>query len=598
MGTGGKPAVETQLGCVARLGGSRMSTTLKKKFLAIAITGLLTATLHAQTLPGDWEGTLRINAAELRLVLHVTKDDRGHFRGTLDSLDQNAFGIPVTAITLTGPDLNFSVLDVHGTYKGKFNADGTAIEGTWTQLQSLPLAFHRLTAPIKTEHKLAKHSDIDGAWWGTLITGFVPLRMVFHFTNTEDGLMATADSPDQNVKGIPVTTVTRSGASLKLEMKQLAGVFEGKLDPALTTIDGTWTQSGHTLPLTLKRLKDPAELERRRPQNPVKPYPYREEEVSYQNKPAGVTFAATLTIPKGKGPFPAVFLITGSGPQDRDETLMGHKPFLVLADYLTRKGIVVLRADDRGFAKSTGVFSTATTLDFASDAEAALAYLKTRPEADPRKTGLIGHSEGGMIAPMVAALNHDVAFIVLLAGTGVPGDQILVAQKQLIEEASGVSREQAEKDAAQERELIALVKSEKDTSALERELKKKLEGTAPEAELTGEVKFLSSPWLRYFLEYDPAGALSKVKCPVLALNGEKDLQVPPQLNLPAIRKALEAGGNQNFEVQELPGLNHLFQTARTGSPNEYGQIEETMSPVALEKVAGWILKQTANMPTR
>jgi hypothetical protein len=271
---------------------------------------------------------------------------------------------------------------------------------------------------------------------------------------------------------------------------------------------------------------------------------------------------------------------------------MGHRPFLVLADYLTRKGIVVLRADDRGFGKSTGVFSTATTLDFASDAEAALSYLKSRPEVDSHNIGLIGHSEGGVIAPMVAALNHDVAFIVMMAGTGVPGDQILIAQKKLIEEASGVSHEQAEKDAVEESELLALVKREKNTAALEKALREKLKGTVPEPQLTTQVKFLSSAWLRYFIAYDPANALSKVACPVLAINGEKDLQVPPKLNLPVIRKALEASGNKDFEVDELPGLNHLFQPATTGSPSEYGQIEETMSPVALEKISGWILKHT------
>jgi len=484
------------------------------KKLAILIPLLLT-TLHAQNIVGDWQGTVKVNSAELRLVLRITKDDAGHLRASLDSIDQDADDIPVTSITLTGTDLNFSVLDVHGTYQGKFSADGEAIEGTWTQMQSLPLTFRRQTTPIKTEHKLAKPSDIDGDWWGILNNGLVPLRMVFHITNTEDGLMATADSPDQNAKGLPVTAVTRTGASLKLEMKQLAGVYEGKLDPALKSIEGTWTQGGHALPLVLKRLKDPKDLELRRPQNPIKPYPYREEEVSYENKPAGVKFAATLTIPQGKGPFPAVFLITGSGPQDRDESLLGHKPFLVLSDYLTRKGIVVLRADDRGFGISTGVFSTATTLDFASDAEAALAYLKTKPEVDPQKIGLIGHSEGGVIAPMVAAMNHDVAFIVMMAGTGVPGDQILIAQKKLIEEGSGMSHEQAEKDAAEENELLALVKREKDSSVLEKTLREKLTGKVPDPQLTTQVKFLSSAWMRYFIENDPANALSKVTSPAL-----------------------------------------------------------------------------------
>jgi uncharacterized protein len=304
----------------------------------------------------------------------------------------------------------------------------------------------------------------------------------------------------------------------------------------------------------------------------------------------GDTLAGTLTIPQGKGPFPAVLLITGSGPQDRDESLLGHKPFLVLSDWLTRKGIEVLRADDRGMGKSTGVFGTATTADFATDVEAGVAFLKTRPEVNAKKIGLIGHSEGGIIAPMVAARNPDVGCIVMLAGSGVPGDQILVEQRKLIAEAGGMSKEQAEKEALEERAVLALVVKEKDSPELEKDLRAGLEKDVKEPELGAQVKVLTSPWFRYFLAYDPGPALKKVKCPVLALNGEKDLQVPPDLNLPTISKALTEGGNKNFEVVELPGLNHLFQTATTGSPTEYATIEETMSPVVLGKVSEWILK--------
>ena len=439
--------------------------------------------------------------------------------------------------------------------------------------------------------KPAKPSDIDGAWMGTLDAGVMKLRVVFHITNTEDGLTATMDSPDQNAKGLPVTSVTRDGTSLKLEMKQIAGGFEGKISNDLTSIEGTWTQRGNALPLVLKRVKDAAELERPRPQNPVKPYPYRDEEVSYANPAASIEFAATLTIPPGKGPFPAVLLITGSGPHDRDEALMGHRPFLVLSDYLTRHGIAVLRADKRGVGKSGGNFATGTTADFATDAEAGVAYLRKRPEVNSHKIGLIGHSEGGIIAPMVAARNPDIAFIVMMAGSGVPGDEILVAQSRLIAEAAGQSLAEAEKNANQEREVLALVKNEKDSAALESDLRKKLAGKGPDGQVDAQIRALISPWFRYFLAYDPAGALRKVRCPVLALNGEKDLQVPPKLNLPAIRQALEEGGNKHFETDELPGLNHLFQTARTGAPSEYAEIEETMSPVALEKMAGWILNQ-------
>ncbi len=336
-------------------------------------------------------------------------------------------------------------------------------------------------------------------------------------------------------------------------------------------------------------MKNTSELELKRPQNPVKPYPYRDEDVAYDNKVQNVTLAATLTLPQGTGPFPAVVLITGSGPQDRDESLLGHKPFLVLSDYLTRHGIAVLRADDRGVGKSTGIFSKATTADFATDTEAGIAYLKTRKEIDPRKIGLIGHSEGGVIAPMIAARNKDVAFIVMMAGTGVPGDQIIPAQSEAIEVASGKDPAEAAKNAANEKEMLKLVETEKDQAVLEKELKEKMKGDTPEAQIGAQIAQLTSPWFRYFLTYDPAVALRHVNCPVLALNGSLDKQVLPSQNLPPIRQAL--AGNKRAEIDELPGLNHLFQTAKTGSPAEYAAIEETIAPVALDKMATWILKQ-------
>jgi fermentation-respiration switch protein FrsA (DUF1100 family) len=559
---------------------------MKKVIVAAAVVLLAFCAANAQDIAGDWEGTLHAGA-DLHLLLHITKGDGGGLKATLDSVDQGTNGIPVSSITLKDYKLSLGVDAVHGAYEGKVSSDGNTITGTWTQGQPLPLDFKRSAK----EHKPAKPSDIDGAWMGTLeVGGGIKLRVVFHIVNTENGLTATLDSPDQGVKGLPTTKVTRAGATLKIEVETISGTFYGQIDADSSSIVGTFTQGG-VLPLVLHRLKDESEVELRRPQNPTKPYPYHDEDLTYENKVQNVTLAATLTIPQGKGPFPAVVLITGSGPQDRDESLLGHKPFLVLSDYLTRHGIAVLRADDRGTAKSTGNFATATTADFATDTEAGIAYLKTRPEVDPHKIGLIGHSEGGIIAPMIAARNPDVAFIVMMAGSGVPGDEILVAQVQAIAESSGKTHDEAVKAAAKQREILTLIKNEKDPAKLEKELKEKLADEGMEAQLGIEIKALTSPWFRYFMSYDPATALRKVTCPVLVLNGEKDRQVPPEQNLPAIRKALEQAGNKRFEIDELPSLNHLFQTAKTGSPAEYAQIEETMSPVALEKMASWILKQ-------
>jgi hypothetical protein len=562
------------------------------KRILVIFTTLLAATLaHSQDVTGDWQGTLNTGVGELRLVLHIAKSADGALKATVDSVDQNSNGIPVTSTTLKDSKLNLTLDTIHATYAGTVAPDGKMISGTWLQSKALPLDFKRVTAPIKTEHKPAKPSDIDGAWMGTLDLGTVKLRIVFHISNTEDGLIATLDSPDQNVNGMPTTSVTRDGMNLKIESKSIGAGFEGKIAPDLSTMDGTFTQMGAAHPLSLKRVKDEVEIERKRPQNPTRPYPYREEDVHYDNKVENVTLAATLTIPQGKGPFPGVLLITGSGPQDRDETLMGHKPFLVLSDYLTRHGIAVLRADDRGTGMSTGVFANATTADFATDAEAGIAYLKTRSEVAPHKIGLVGHSEGGVIAPMIAARDKDVAFIVMMAGTGVPGDQVLVAQGEAINIANGTSHTEAARKATKEREILKLIETEKDQATLEKELRDKMSGDVPEGQIGAQIKQATSPWFKYFLTYDPATALRKVTCPVLAINGSLDKQVLPDQNLPAIRKALEEAGNRHFEIDELPGLNHLFQTAKTGSPTEYAEINETISPVALEKISSWILKQ-------
>jgi uncharacterized protein len=569
---------------------------VKQLFLAFTFVFLVAGVSLAQEIAGDWNGTLKAGGTELRLVLHIAKNPDGSLKATLNSIDQGANGIPVTSAMLKDSQLSLKVDAVNGTYEGKVNANASEIDGTWTQGAPLELKFHRGSIAAKPAPKPAKPSEIDGDWFGTLDTGMGKLRMVLHVANTEDGLIATVDSLDQNAKGLQVTSMTRNGTSLKFEMKTIGGSYDGTISQDLSTFSGTWSQAGKSWPLAFKRVKNASELELSRPQNPMKPYPYREEDVSYKNSAVKIEIAATITIPPGKGPFPAVLLMAGSGPQDRDESVMGHKPFLVLADYLTRKGIVVLRADKRGVGKSGGSYSGAVMADFASDGDAGLAYLKTRPEVDPHRIGLVGHSEGGAEAPMAAVHNPDVAFVVMMAGPGVPGDQLLPEQLRLIERAAGKSPEEVEKDLATEREALALVEKDKDDAVLEKDIRERLAGKVPDAQMAIQIKMLSSAWLRGFLEYDPAVTLSKVTCPVLAINGEKDLQVPPHQNLPPIRKALAAAGNKNFEVDELPGLNHLFQTAKTGGIGEYSEIEETMSPVAMEKVASWIMTQSSAKP--
>jgi pimeloyl-ACP methyl ester carboxylesterase len=342
----------------------------------------------------------------------------------------------------------------------------------------------------------------------------------------------------------------------------------------------------------------------RRPQTPKAPFPYKVVDVSYPNKPGGVTLAGTLTEPEGAGRFPALVLISGSGAQDRDETIFEHKPFLVLADTLTRRGMAVLRVDDRGVGGSTGSTSASTSDDFADDVLAGIAFLKTRKEIDPGRIGLIGHSEGGIIAPMVAARSPHVAFIVLMAGTGLPGEEILYLQGQAMMKAMGAEEKALKNQLAIQKRLFEIVKAEKDEKAAETKMRESVKNWANtlseddrkalgnveglEALISSQLKMASSPWFRYFLTYDPRPALAKVRCPVLALVGEKDRQVPAKENLSQIELTLKAAGNTRVTVKELPGLNHLFQKCQTGAISEYAELEQTIDPSALTVIADWI----------
>ena len=292
----------------------------------------------------------------------------------------------------------------------------------------------------------AQAPSLDGNWMGTLDVGAAKLRLVLHVTQSPAGMTATMDSIDQGANGMKIDAITFTGNAVHFELHMIQGSYDGAMKADGSEISGQWKQGGAELPLTFKRVDKAPEVTR--PQDPKKPYPYEEEEVAYENKKAGIKLAGTLTYPRGKGPFPAVLLITGSGPQDRNEALAGHRPFLVLADHLTRHGIAVLRVDDRGVGGSSGDTMKSTSADFADDALAGIQFLKTRKEVNPAQIGLIGHSEGGMIAPMVAARSSDVAYIVLLAGPGVRSEEILYAQGEAIGKAMGANAETRAKNRA------------------------------------------------------------------------------------------------------------------------------------------------------
>lgn len=452
--------------------------------------------------------------------------------------------------------------------------------------------------PLSAQKTVDKNI-VAGLWLGNLDAGGVTLRIVYNIKiNDKDSLIASMDSPDQGASNIPLGRVFARNDSLIILAPLLMGNYKGSIKSD-TLIEGTWTQRGNKYPMNIRRISRP--VANIRPQEPKPPFPYTTGEVIFPNKKFDIFLAGTLSIPAGNGPFPAVILIAGSGPHNRDEAVMGHRPFLVIADWLTRNGIAVLRYDDRGVGKSQGNYATATTGDLATDAESAFLYLKNNQKVNPNAIGLMGHSEGGLIAPMVASAEPNIAFIVSLSGPGVDGEQIILRQAADIGRLSGLSEEKIQEAQGINKALYAVVKSEKDDQKAEalvldtyRKMLIDLKLSDDQVEtavskLQREFGARVYPWFRYFISTDAADYWKKVKCPVLALNGEKDLQVAADVNLPAIEAALRSSGNNNVKTVRLPGLNHLFQHCTTGLPSEYNKIEETFSPEALKIISDWIL---------
>lgn len=343
----------------------------------------------------------------------------------------------------------------------------------------------------------------------------------------------------------------------------------------------------------------------RRYQEPLSPYPYNQEEVVFHNSNANVTLAGTLTWPDTIGPSPVVMLLHGSAPLDRDCQLFGHKFFLVWADYLTRQGIAVLRFDKRSAGKSTGNYDTSTIEDFAEDALAGINYLKTRKEINPKQIGLIGSSEGGSTALLAASRSPDVSFVVLLAAPAVNMEKILLSQEALLQRADGIPEEFITQSLEFRKQMFTILKGEQDRELAEKQLrgiyKNYFSQLTPSQKLIAEtyygstedqIKLFNSRPFRYNMQYDPVMTLKKVKLPILALNGSLDFVVYPGLNLSLIAKTLEEMNHRDYTIIEIPNVNHLFQTCKTGSMREYAEVEETASPLALKKVSDWILNRT------
>jgi pimeloyl-ACP methyl ester carboxylesterase len=427
-------------------------------------------------------------------------------------------------------------------------------------------------------------AEIEGLWQGAVQTPAGRLRLGLTVRKTPQGYVAALDSIDQGVRGIPVDEITLYADTVKFSMARLRASFEGKVDEESRTIEGTFTQ-GASLPLRFERVEKFEELTR--PQEPKPPFPYASEEVTVVNALVGVKLAGTVTRPRGAGPFPALVMLTGSGPQNRNEEIAGHKPFWVIADALTRRGYLVLRMDDRGVGGSGGNLAQAAMEDLAQDARAAVAYLKGRADVNKERVGILGHSEGALVAPMAAG---EAAFLVLLAAPAVRGREIVLRQNQEMLKRMGVPQAAADQQVMfLQRAVEAVVEAAGEAEA--RAAMDRLAESVPEqarAMARAQLGALASAPLRSFLKHDPAPVLRKVKVPVLALYGDRDTQVLADQNYEAARAALKEAGNAKSEVRLLPGLNHLLQTAVTGLPGEYAQIAETVAPRALEEMGAWL----------
>lgn len=434
-----------------------------------------------------------------------------------------------------------------------------------------------------------KSASLTGNWSGTL----GPLTLIAHLTDSNGTPTGTLDVPAQNAKDLPLEVAVRAD-SVYLRLPVAHAVFAGRRSADGQALAGEWRQSGRANPLTLNRVAQGATDGPRRPQQPQAPFPYQAEEVVFSNPQAQVQLAGTYTVPAGKGPFPAVALLTGSGPQDRNSTLFGHQPFAVLADYLTRRGVAVLRFDDRGVGKSGGTLAGTTSLDYAADARAALAWLRARPEVKKNRVGLVGHSQGGTAAIEAAGQPLGPDRLVLLAAPGLPGDELIVQQVLALARLQTTDTVQLAYIERAQRQVVATVAQNPDNAQAHTKLLALLNQSgatdaATLARLEAQISQATSPGYRHLLADRPATTLPQVHCPVLALGGSKDAQVPAAANLAALKQGLQAGGNRDVTTQVLPGLNHLFQTAPTGSPSEYGLIEETFAPAALQAIGDWLL---------
>jgi pimeloyl-ACP methyl ester carboxylesterase len=529
---------------------------------------------------GDWHGTLRAGERQTRSAIHLEQKAPGILGGDIDLPDTGQWDVPLEEVTFQDGLLAFSYRQGSRRFEGRWEPAAQAWVGKFQNAGgSFDVAYEAGFLG------LPGLSGLEGFWEADASIQGYHRSFKLRVRTTAHGTYAMMDIPELVQTDLAVTSLARQEDRISFAVPSLGIRFEGALAPHGRSIVGEFDAGGAAIPVSFVRNdRGPP----RRTQTPAAPYPYTTEEVAIANAASpGTTLACTLNVPRSAMAHPAAILITGSGQQDRDEALVGHRPFLVLADHLARHGIAVLRCDDRGVGGSRGDYVNATLEDFAGDATASLDYLRGRRDIASGKIGLIGHSEGAITASLAARRRPDLAFVVLLAGPGVPIDELLMMQGEEVARAQGLAEASIVQQRPLRRAILAAMRDAPDPATARKAVEALfIAQGAPPATAQAQAAREASPDILRIIKADPADSLSGLRAPVLAILGSKDRQVPPQQNLPALRRAL--GSHPDATIRELPGLNHLFQTAETGGTSEYYSVEETIAPVALKTITDWM----------
>ncbi|MBV7266081.1 alpha/beta hydrolase family protein [Erythrobacter ani] len=561
----------------------------------IFILAIVTSPALASDTPsaaGTWYGEIEAGANRVEVIVKIVADQLSEGHGTLETPGQvGSSPLPLTSLETGDNRLTFLVPSIAAGFEGEWSEDGQSWEGIWTQSgMRVPLIL-KAGLPFAS----ASFPGIDGVWNGHVERQGHAVRFILRFATSDLGTRGSFEAPTFGLRNLAIADLKFSDDMVEFVVSATGGAFSGTIDVEAGLMEGDWAFPGQpvTAIIFVREAEDgssPKAASKTQPTNSSRLF--IEEEIAFASTQSDVTLAGAITLPEGGGPFPAAILLTGSGPQDRDQTLYGHKPFRVIAEYLARRGIAVLRYDDRGFARSTGDFMSATSADFAEDALSAVAYLKRRGDIDPQAIGLIGHSEGAVVGNLAALKSDDTSFFIMLGAPGIDFIEVQLGQRRVMAINAGFPEAAVIASEPDIRSFYEEIRNapnkggaaEKARELLTPDLLVALGGN--EAMRDRAVSQFSRDWFRFLLNYDPRSSLSRLRIPVLALAGSLDQQVIPGPNLGGIGTALAS--NSDATVEQIDGLNHMFQTATTGNMAEYAQLDEAISPVALERISDWI----------